>query len=411
MLQIGLKNTSQPIDAFKKQNNDFVFVFNRLEPLDISCRDLCDITYIIYQLLTLLKNLHQNNILHLDVNPSNLMIKPGSESELILIDFGLAHDLSACDSLPRRGTPGFIAPELLENAYYDGKVDVYSVGVVFGMMLLEFFPTIDLRLLGSPNVTSETIDTIISQIDEFFSLFDYDPVNIVFPKSHYFSDSATPNSINIPSAQMSQSTSRTNNEDDDDLFINSFYQNNATFKQLYSHDAEDMSKSYGLASSFSSVNRFPYYNTNSSIYSGLRAQNSYKQNKNLGELAPLAVLHAADLLKLLLKQNPQERPTAQEALSHPLFSVFRESETTSNNIHRMASTSSFSFHNKNPKIINQNNFFSKNSKKDSKRAEFFKNTKFADINIWCDRVSTCISESFNNTRTASPMQIYHNCWE
>lgn len=29
------------------------------------------------------------------------------------------------------GTPGFLAPEVFKNKYYDPKVDVYSIGILF----------------------------------------------------------------------------------------------------------------------------------------------------------------------------------------------------------------------------------------------------------------------------------------
>ncbi|RKP10926.1 kinase-like domain-containing protein, partial [Thamnocephalis sphaerospora] len=70
------------------------------------------------QLLTALKGLHQRGLVHLDVNPANMM--QDAQGNLVLIDFGLARDVPAdgpyagCSSGIRPcGTPGYIAPELL----------------------------------------------------------------------------------------------------------------------------------------------------------------------------------------------------------------------------------------------------------------------------------------------------------
>lgn len=46
----------------------------------------------------------------------------------------------------RCGTPGYVAPEILHDKCYDFKVDVYSLGVLFYMMLsggISPFPTKD----------------------------------------------------------------------------------------------------------------------------------------------------------------------------------------------------------------------------------------------------------------------------
>ncbi|RKP39777.1 hormonally up-regulated Neu-associated kinase, partial [Dimargaris cristalligena] len=88
---------------------------------------------IIKQLLTALVGVHHKHITHLDINPANLM-SDGNDN-LVLIDFGLASKCSAGQCLPSCGTPGFVAPEVLAGTGTGPKADMYSVGVVLGMML------------------------------------------------------------------------------------------------------------------------------------------------------------------------------------------------------------------------------------------------------------------------------------
>lgn len=38
------------------------------------------------------------------------------------------------------GTPYYIAPEILNNEYYDSKVDLWSVGVMLYMFMCGYFP-------------------------------------------------------------------------------------------------------------------------------------------------------------------------------------------------------------------------------------------------------------------------------
>ena len=73
-------------------------------------------TYLIMkQLLEAVEHLHKNGIMHRDLKPQNIIFD--TEANLIkVIDFGLSQDLS----LPLNqdlfcvGTPGFVAPEILD---------------------------------------------------------------------------------------------------------------------------------------------------------------------------------------------------------------------------------------------------------------------------------------------------------
>ncbi len=84
-------------------------------------------------------------VIHRDIKPDNIFINRAPEGETVkVVDFGIAKmtasdtgedwsKLTATDSLI--GTPAYMSPERLSGINYDGRADVYSVGVVLYEML------------------------------------------------------------------------------------------------------------------------------------------------------------------------------------------------------------------------------------------------------------------------------------
>lgn len=94
--------------------------------------------------LEALKYMQSVNYIHRDIKPGNIMLRtamPGEGSMDVckIIDFGLCADLldKSDQSLihDKSGTVGYLAPEIItkegKNVFYDGKVDVFSAGIVF----------------------------------------------------------------------------------------------------------------------------------------------------------------------------------------------------------------------------------------------------------------------------------------
>ncbi|KAL1079506.1 hypothetical protein V6Z11_D10G226900 [Gossypium hirsutum] len=98
-----------------------------------------------------LKYLHDNNIIHRDMRPNNILVT--HEFEPLLGDFGLArtqHEDSdkSSETMTRVvGTLGYLAPEYAECGKVSTKTDVYSFGVVL-LQLITGMKTTDKRLGG-----------------------------------------------------------------------------------------------------------------------------------------------------------------------------------------------------------------------------------------------------------------------
>lgn len=99
-----------------------------------------DAINILRQLLEVVSFCHSQDVVHRDIKPENIMVhKTDGEYKIKLIDFGVAvHNTLAFSRknvlTEDMGTQGYKAPEVGQGSY-DGKCDIYSVGLTFAMML------------------------------------------------------------------------------------------------------------------------------------------------------------------------------------------------------------------------------------------------------------------------------------
>jgi len=97
-----------------------------------------DAVNVMRNFLSALDYLHSKRVVHRDLKPENLILAyKGDDCDLRIADFGLASFLTDDDPLLylRCGSPGYVAPELLEDKGYNCAADVFSAGVIFYVML------------------------------------------------------------------------------------------------------------------------------------------------------------------------------------------------------------------------------------------------------------------------------------
>ncbi|KAL6265553.1 hypothetical protein P5V15_002348 [Pogonomyrmex californicus] len=83
------------------------------------------------QLALALKYLRDHNVCHMDLKPQNLLLMRRPHLVLKVGDFGFAQYLSNSEhKFTIRGSPLYMAPEMLLKHKYDARVDLWSVGVI-----------------------------------------------------------------------------------------------------------------------------------------------------------------------------------------------------------------------------------------------------------------------------------------
>ena len=94
---------------------------------------------IINELLNSIEYIHNLGILHRDLKPENIILREkGQLEDLVIADFGLAEYYRKDGKylFTRCGTPGYVAPEVLQDKVYDFKVDVYSIGILLYILIV-----------------------------------------------------------------------------------------------------------------------------------------------------------------------------------------------------------------------------------------------------------------------------------
>jgi serine/threonine protein kinase len=152
------QNIIQMLDAFETPS-DFCVVtefaqgelFEILE-VDTSLSEEV-VRTIAKQLVAALHYLHSNRIIHRDMKPQNILI--AADGTVKLCDFGFARAMSQDTFVLTsiKGTPLYMAPELVQEQPYTPAVDIWSMGVI----LYELF-------VGKPPFYTTSIYKLIKQI-------------------------------------------------------------------------------------------------------------------------------------------------------------------------------------------------------------------------------------------------------
>lgn len=155
MRQLDHPNVVKLIEV-QEVNNAVILILELLEGSELKKMNMKlsfeAVISILKALVSVIAYLETLGIVHRDLKPSNIIIlSSGASDEKItksstkIIDFGLAAFLTEKLILTKCGTPGYIAPEILNQSSRDKiivnpNVDVYSIGVIFYEMIYKCNP-------------------------------------------------------------------------------------------------------------------------------------------------------------------------------------------------------------------------------------------------------------------------------
>jgi len=103
-----------------------------------------DASNLIRQVLEAVAFMHKNGVVHRDLKPENLLYyNQDEDSKIMISDFGLSKTEESGIMATACGTPGYVAPEVLQQKPYGKAVDVWSIGVIAYILLCGYPPFYD----------------------------------------------------------------------------------------------------------------------------------------------------------------------------------------------------------------------------------------------------------------------------
>ncbi|XP_005109941.2 serine/threonine-protein kinase 17B [Aplysia californica] len=101
-----------------------------------------DVRKLLVQILEGLAYLHDNNIVHLDLKPQNILLtKPFPDGDVKICDLGFACLTNTGEDIRDIiGTPDYVAPEVLDYEPLNIQTDMWSLGVLTYVMLTTYSP-------------------------------------------------------------------------------------------------------------------------------------------------------------------------------------------------------------------------------------------------------------------------------
>ncbi|CAD8164100.1 unnamed protein product [Paramecium pentaurelia] len=95
---------------------------------------------ICHQIILGLKEIHRCGYVHRDIKLDNILIYQFNPIQVKIIDFGFAEKINKNQLINKQGTPGYIAPELFDLAPYTENCEIFSLGILFYILLCGNFP-------------------------------------------------------------------------------------------------------------------------------------------------------------------------------------------------------------------------------------------------------------------------------
>jgi len=125
--QLGLDAAGRPVLVMKRVEGSSWGALFRALPLERNLE-------ILRQVCNAVEFAHRRGVLHRDLKLENVMV--GELGEVYVVDWGVAHELSAPLPHDFAGTPAYMAPEMLEpTAPLDARTDVFLLGAMLHELL------------------------------------------------------------------------------------------------------------------------------------------------------------------------------------------------------------------------------------------------------------------------------------
>ncbi len=116
--------------------------------------DPADLIAVLRQVCKGLATAHKAGVVHRDIKPENIILvdRDGRHGFVKIVDFGISAMLAAGQSSDGgiAGTPHYMAPEQITGGAFDGRLDIYAVGVTAYELLV-----------GRPPFDSDDLETLL----------------------------------------------------------------------------------------------------------------------------------------------------------------------------------------------------------------------------------------------------------
>ncbi len=184
--------------------------------------------------------LAKNDIMHRDLKPENMILKEKnsdlSKCTLKLVDFGLSSYCNIDEYLFKRcGTPGYVAPEIINSSskkstYFDPKVDVFSAGIIFYILLVGHSPfngksfqeILEQNKLSKINFNSTKLEKVPLAKELLQKCLLVDPNKRISAKEalqHKFLNNSDNTEIDFNSEKLKNINANLSNPDDNSSFV------------------------------------------------------------------------------------------------------------------------------------------------------------------------------------------------